>query len=90
MLVKTKRVRLRGKAKHELRQAIFERDGYRCVICGNVGEEWHHSPYGINKQDLIECGVALCSSCHRELHSGKNSLPYNRIVKKYLKKLYGV
>jgi hypothetical protein len=89
-LCKHKRVRLRGKAKHQLREDIFERDGYRCVICGNAGEEWHHHLGGIHKEDLIQKGVCLCSCCHKELHSGKNSKWFIREVTRYLNKKYWV
>lgn len=89
-LCKHKRVRLRGKDKHELRQAIFERDHYMCVICGNVGEEWHHHRGGIYKEDVIHKGVALCHMCHAELHGGKNSKLFVQAVTKYLNKKYWV
>lgn len=88
IIPKTKRIKLRGKAKHELRQAIFSRDKF-CIVCGcQIDNEWHHEPCGIGKSDEIEKGVRLCRSCHRQRHDGPNSIEIRQICEWYLQKTY--
>lgn len=90
MLPKPKIVKLKGKAKSDLRDAIFERDGYSCVICHYKATEWHHQPYGAYKSDELEKGVALCTTCHDDLHKHPKLGPiYYQLVEDYLTKLYG-
>ena len=67
-LLKTKRVKLKGKAAKEFYNAIYERDGGTCVWCGapiEYGVKHHHEPCGIYKSDEIEKAVMLCPSCHQ-------------------------
>ena len=54
-----------------VRRAVFERDGYRCVVCGRAGRlEGHHlvaledggDPYSL---DNVE---TLCRDCHIAAH----------------------
>ena len=62
-LLKTKRVKLKGKAAKEFYNAIYERDGGTCVWCGapiEYGVKHHHEPCGIYKSDEIEKAVMLC------------------------------
>lgn len=58
------------------RRAIFERDGYRCQVCCQVGgyltahhiKSWAHYPelrYDINN------GITLCESCHMKIDNYK-------------------
>lgn len=60
------------------RRAVFERDHYTCVICGQVGGELnaHHiKPFKDFEADRfnINNGVTLCVKCHRQVHKEKNS-----------------
>ena len=57
----------------EWRTAVFERDGYRCAICGEVGGRLnaHHIKPFAKYPDLrldIDKGITLCEKCHREVH----------------------
>ena len=63
-----------------VRRAVFERDGYRCVMCGRAGRlECDHvmpmqrqpgqDPYDINGLQ------ALCRSCHIEKTARENRRP---------------
>lgn len=88
MFAKTKRVKLRGKPKHELRQAIFDRDQY-CIVCGDpINNDWHHEPCGSGKSDEIEKGVRLCKKCHYKRHNGPGSAEVKRYCQIYLERLY--
>jgi len=58
----------------ELRQMVFERDGYRCVQCGsNESLVCHHikpvSMEPIESADIDNC-ITLCESCHNIAHTG--------------------
>lgn len=54
----------------ELRNAIFERDGYKCVICGRTAREGvelhvdHILPKDKGGQATFENGQTLCSICN--------------------------
>jgi len=90
MLPKPKIVKLKGKEKEELRNAIFKRDGYRCVICKRPCTDWHHAKRGCNRSDELSCSVSLCRQCHQDLHSHpKLGTIYNKLVNDYLEELYG-
>ena len=63
-----------------VRRAVFERDGYRCVMCGRAGRlECDHvtplqrepgqDPYDINGLQT------LCRSCHIQKTAGENRRP---------------
>lgn len=87
---KKKRIKLNGKEKTKLREKIFERDKNKCVICGAMAEDWHHQPFGADKSDELEKGVALCHGCHMDLHSHpKLGKIYHELVEDYLNGLYG-
>lgn len=71
MIAKQKRIRLHGDALRELNDAIYERDGGRCIICGRYvepGTKFHHVLQASYKTDEIEYGVLLCPECHHRAH----------------------
>lgn len=56
------------------RQAVRDRAGGYCEICGEVGTNAHHIHcvgYFPEEQQLIENGVLLCRACHVIAHRGK-------------------
>lgn len=93
MLQKTKRVRLKGQALNALNNAIHERDGDKCVICGKYvdrGQKWHHVYFGSGrKSDVIEEGVTLCYGCHQDTHFNADVMKENtRKCIEYLDNIY--
>ena len=66
-------VRLKGKAVGELRQQCFERDHFRCVLCGsqyNLQMD-HIKSRGLGGGDTLDNVQTLCggpNSCHAKKH----------------------
>ena len=61
-----------------VRRAAFERDGYRCTVCGGAGRlEAHHEPplrHDATPYDLD--GIhTLCRDCHIARHRGDAMTP---------------
>jgi 5-methylcytosine-specific restriction endonuclease McrA len=51
------------------RDAIRERDGYRCIICGSVhGLHVHHRDHDPTNDDPANL-VTLCNYCHARVHA---------------------
>ena len=61
----------------EWRAKVFERDGYKCQICGQIGgtlNAHHIKPYK-DYPDLrhdVNNGVTLCKTCHKKVHKEKS------------------
>jgi 5-methylcytosine-specific restriction endonuclease McrA len=56
-----------------LRNRIFERDSWRCQICGSMKNlEVHHQQFRSHSGDDAEYNlVTLCVNCHGKSHSGR-------------------
>ena len=57
----------------EWRSEVFERDGYKCQLCGQIGGNLnaHHIRPFKDYPDLrfdLNNGITLCEKCHRSLH----------------------
>lgn len=69
--------RIRASAEYnEWRMSVFERDGYRCQICGAVGGmlQAHHIKKFSQYPSLrlnVDNGVTLCRECHIMVHRAK-------------------
>lgn len=54
------------------RQLVYERDGYKCVFCGNGGRLRAHHLNGfhwcIEQRNDVGNGVTLCDKCHTKYH----------------------
>lgn len=70
------------KWKREIRNAVLERDGHKCMICGEDGTgeqnplDIHHREYknfGTGSQEEIDDCITLCRHCHNKIHTGKYS-----------------
>lgn len=62
----------------EWREAVFKRDAYICQMCHQTGGKLnaHHIKSWKDYPELryvIDNGLTLCSSCHKEVHSPKKS-----------------
>ena len=91
-LLKTKRVKLTGRALRELNDAIHERDLDSCIVCGSWvdrGVKFHHEPCAAEKSDEMEKGVTLCPQCHYKRHHTAEAKTIKRKCEKYLAELYG-
>lgn len=89
-LQKTKRVRLKCKALKDLNNAIFDRDGDKCVVCCrwvSRQEKFHHEPAGALKSDEIDKGAVLCMGCHHKRHHTEECNEIKIEVEDYLKSI---
>ena len=58
-------------------EAIYERDGWKCVYCTNTQTLTPHHVYWKTfervrdgTQNEVDKGITLCFACHRLLHDG--------------------
>ena len=73
---KTGRIRLTGEELTALRRKVFERDGYKCVICElkvtwESGELMHIQSRGRGGSDTMENTECGCKWCHNYDHRPK-------------------
>jgi len=88
MLSKNKPIRLKGAALRKLHEKVYELDYGECVLCQKsvmTGTPSHHVNHGIDKEDVKENMVMLCTWCHREAHFGKNPQGIKFMCKAYLR-----
>jgi len=54
-----------------IRRKVYQRDGYRCVLCGKKGKlaAHHLIPVKVSKDNSLSNLVSVCDSCHRKLES---------------------
>lgn len=58
--------------RQQFRDAVFSRDGYKCVVCGAPAIDAHHitpREMMLNGGYVKENGVSLCGDCHIEAES---------------------
>jgi 5-methylcytosine-specific restriction endonuclease McrA len=70
-----------GKEYADWRTSIYERDEYRCSMCGQIGGKLnaHHIYLWSNfpeKRLDIENGKTLCEGCHKKVHSKCRKCPH--------------
>lgn len=73
-----------------MKKRVWERDGMRCVVCGNHeampnAHFIRRSKGGLGIEQNI---VTLCRSCHHEFDNGKNPIHYRAIIRDYLRTNY--
>ena len=66
----------------EIRQAVFDRDGHKCVVCGSTENlRPHHLTYRNVYNENLDDLVTLCNRCHSIYHNVENR-------KKYIDEIY--
>lgn len=55
----------------DIRRKVYQRDGYRCVLCGKKGKiaAHHIVPIKVSKDNSLSNLVSVCNSCHRKLEA---------------------
>lgn len=54
-----------------VREAILERDGHQCVICGKTKNlEVHHLVWRVHSPSMLNL-LTLCAHCHRAIFHGQ-------------------
>jgi 5-methylcytosine-specific restriction endonuclease McrA len=84
---KKRRIKLNPEDYRSLRDRVFKRDGYRCVMCGSsFGLHMHHVKYRSQQgSDCEENCVTLDYICHDKVHKEKDfrekfSIVFSRII----------
>ena len=71
------------------KQAVWERDGGRCVLCGRPGNPWCHyisrAQGGLGIEQNI---VTLCDKCHSDFDQSAKRRRMKEYIKWYLKMIY--
>lgn len=63
---------IQTQAWEEMRQKVFRRDGFKCVICGDAKAlNVHHITYENLGAEKVSDLVTLCRDCHEKIHDGK-------------------
>ena len=57
------------------RKAVLQASGYRCRQCGAPATEVHHETYKRIYNERLSDLTALCSECHKAVHSKKFRIP---------------
>lgn len=58
--------------RDEYREAVFARDGHRCVVCGSPAEDAHHivdRKLWVDGGYFLDNGSSLCGDCHLKAES---------------------
>lgn len=62
---------LKTTAWENMRQKVFRRDGFKCVVCGEAKNlECHHITYDNLGAEKVSDLVTLCKECHEKTHAG--------------------
>jgi len=73
---------LNREVQPELRQMVFERDGWKCTKCGSEKSLHCHHLEGIRWNPLesadIDSCITVCKDCHKEIHQ-KEGCGYNEL-----------
>lgn len=71
------------------KQAVRERDGGRCVLCGRPGNPWCHyisrAQGGLGIEQNI---VTLCDKCHRRFDQSTDRAALKEALANYLRSKY--
>jgi 5-methylcytosine-specific restriction endonuclease McrA len=71
------------------KQAMLERDNYRCIFCSSLNvTPAHYLPRSAGGLGILENGVCLCVPCHQALDNGVAKKHLNLKVRRYLDKKY--
>ena len=73
---KTKKIRLKGKAKKDLQRKVLERDNFFCLQCGRYTQApFHHHPkISQGGEDILEHAHTLCVKCHDKYPNWKGKV----------------
>lgn len=73
----------------EVKEAVYERDNGRCIICGRPGiPNAHYIRRSDGGLGIVENVVTLCLTCHARFDNGDKREEYGTIIKDYLDTLY--
>lgn len=82
-----------------VKQKVFERDGGRCVICGNVYNVMPNAHIlsrakgglGVEENIITLCTLMTPNQCHHKFDNGtkKEKEKMLKIITRYMKSIYG-
>ena len=68
-----------------MRQKVFRRDGFKCVICGKAKNlNVHHITYENLGAEKVSDLVTLCRDCHEDIHNGKPNERMDSFVRRQI------
>ena len=72
-----------------VKQAVLERDGGRCVLCGKQGNPWcHYISRAQGGLGIVENVITLCDPCHRRFDQSADRAALKDALANYLSSIY--
>lgn len=74
----------------KVKRRVWERDGERCIICGNsqAMPNAHYISRAQGGLGIEENIVTLCIQCHNEFDNSIKRAEYKKYIENYLKEKY--
>ena len=72
-----------------VKKAVWERDGGRCVLCGEPGSPWcHYISLAQGGLGIPENIVTLCGTCHTRYDQSVDRAAFKEAIAGYLRSKY--
>lgn len=74
----------------KVKNKVWERDGMRCIICGNqiAMPNSHYIPRSSGGLGIEQNVVTMCADCHHEYDNGSMREVYGKEIREHLQKHY--
>lgn len=72
-----------------VKEAVMERDGGYCIVCGRPGRPWcHYIPRSHGGLGIAENIITLCDICHTRYDQSAERAALKEVLANYLRSKY--